>query len=65
MGDIDQQRRAAVKILQELGLIWSQGAWQKVPRATLLLRPTPCTPYWCAGPTSSRAAWRARLKRPS
>jgi hypothetical protein len=32
MGDIDRQRVAAVKTLQELGLIWSQGAWQKVPQ---------------------------------
>jgi hypothetical protein len=32
IGDIDRQRVAAVKTLQELGLIWSQGAWQKVPQ---------------------------------
>jgi hypothetical protein len=30
MGDIDRQHVAAVKTLQELGLIWSQGGWQKV-----------------------------------
>jgi hypothetical protein len=30
MGDIDRQHVAAVKTLQELGLIWSQGAWQKM-----------------------------------
>jgi hypothetical protein len=36
MGDIDRQRVAAVKTLQELGLIWSQGAWQKVPQGELV-----------------------------
>jgi hypothetical protein len=36
MGDIDRQRVAAVKTLQELGLIWSQGAWQKMPQGDLV-----------------------------
>jgi hypothetical protein len=39
MGDIDRQRVAAVKTLQELGLIWSQGAWQKVPQGELVVAP--------------------------
>jgi len=36
MSDIDRQRISAVKTLQELGLAWHLGAWQKVSQGDLV-----------------------------
>ena len=36
MGEIDRQRISAVEKLQELGLAWHGGTWQKTAEAQLL-----------------------------